>query len=182
MKIFYDTEFIEGYRDDRHFIDLISIGIVKEDGQEYFAYSKEYDYEEASDWVKENVIEPLYKKADLAAVNYIDVTNFHRYSGKSIKKIAEDIKNFLPEKDLVLYGYYSSYDHVLLSSLFGIMLDLPKNFPMYTRDLMQIIEGQELNKDQILINVPQTDEHDALEDARWNKKAYFYIKNMLAKK
>lgn len=182
MKVFYDTEFIEGYREDRHFVDLISIGIIKENGEQYFAYSKEYDYEEASDWVKENVIAPLYKKADLAAVKYIDVTNFHRFSGKSIQRIAEDIKKFLVEEDLVLYGYYSSYDHLLLSSLFGTMMDLPKNFPMYTRDIMQIIEGQELDKDQILRDVPQPDGHDAMEDAKWNKDAFFYIKDLLAKK
>jgi hypothetical protein len=182
MKVFYDTEFIEGYRDERHFIDLISIGIVKESGEEFFAYSKEYDYEEASDWVKEHVIEPLYIKADLAAVNYINVTNFHRYAGKSLKEIAKGIKKFLSEDNITLYGYYSSYDHVVLSTIFGTMLDLPDNFPMYTRDIMQIIEGQELDKDQILRDVPQVDEHDALEDAKWNKDAYFYIKDMLTKK
>ena len=33
MKYFYDTEFI----DDGHTINLISIGIVAEDGHEYYA-------------------------------------------------------------------------------------------------------------------------------------------------
>jgi hypothetical protein len=38
MKYFYDTEFI----DDGHTINLISIGIVAEDGHEYYATSSEF--------------------------------------------------------------------------------------------------------------------------------------------
>ena len=61
MKYFIDTEFIEGFHKPmsgkrRHFIDLISIGIIAEDGREYYAISKEYNYDDASNWVKENVI------------------------------------------------------------------------------------------------------------------------------
>ena len=67
MKYFIDTEFIEGFHKPlfgkkRHFIDLISIGIVAEDGREYYAISKEYNYNDASDWVKENVITPIYRE------------------------------------------------------------------------------------------------------------------------
>ena len=48
MKYFIDCEFIEGFHKPlfgkrRHFIDLISIGIVCEDGREYYAISKEFD-------------------------------------------------------------------------------------------------------------------------------------------
>lgn len=40
------------------------------------------------------------------------------------------------------YGYYSAYDHVALCWLWGKMLDLPKGFPMYTRDLKQMLDEQ----------------------------------------
>ena len=48
MKYFLDTEFIEGFHKPlfgkkRHFIDLISIGIVCEDGREYYAVSNEFN-------------------------------------------------------------------------------------------------------------------------------------------
>lgn len=39
MKYFFDTEFIE----DGRTIDLVSIGIVCEDGREYYAVSAEAD-------------------------------------------------------------------------------------------------------------------------------------------
>lgn len=55
MRYFFDTEFIE----DGKTIDLISIGIVAEDGREYYAINRDCDFSKASDWVKENVIAKL---------------------------------------------------------------------------------------------------------------------------
>ena len=40
MKYFYDTEFIE----DGSTIELISIGVVAEDGREYYAVSVSYTH------------------------------------------------------------------------------------------------------------------------------------------
>ena len=39
MRYFYDTEFIDNGR----IIDLISIGVVAEDGREFYAVSTEFD-------------------------------------------------------------------------------------------------------------------------------------------
>lgn len=66
MNYYFDCEFIEGFHKPlfgkrRHHIDLISIGIVCEDGRRYYAISKEYNFNDASDWVKENVIIQIYK-------------------------------------------------------------------------------------------------------------------------
>jgi hypothetical protein len=57
MKYFLDTEFLEGTQDKNFLgfsygktkptIDLISIGIVAEDGREYYAISKEFNLKEA---------------------------------------------------------------------------------------------------------------------------------------
>ena len=55
MKYWLDTEFI----DNGHTIDLISIGIVAEDGREYYAQSIEFDPGNANEWVKENVFPHL---------------------------------------------------------------------------------------------------------------------------
>ena len=55
MRYFYDTEFI----DDGRTIDLISIGVVAEDGREYYAVSTEFDPERAGSWVRANVLPKL---------------------------------------------------------------------------------------------------------------------------
>lgn len=156
MKYFLDTEFIEGFHKPlfgkrRHFIDLISIGIVAEDGKQFTYISNEYDYNKANDWVKENVISPLYKatvKGDNR--NRFDASNFHKEYGYSNERIAKGIALFCGcyEDQLFwrtnsspeFYGYYADYDWVLFCSLFGRMIDLPKGFPMYCRDLKQMLD------------------------------------------
>lgn len=52
MKYFLDTEFLEGtqkkwFGQTKPTIDLISIGIVSEDGREYYAISKDFNLKEA---------------------------------------------------------------------------------------------------------------------------------------
>jgi hypothetical protein len=118
MKYFLDTEFIEGFHKPlfdkkRHFIDLISIGIVAEDGREYYAVSKEFDlkyiWNNKDTWVKENVLKPLHaelcKKVGMYGKTYHwylfepftikSMKNLLRWYGKSNKQIAEEIKQFV---------------------------------------------------------------------------------------
>jgi len=59
MRIFYDTEFIENGKT----IDLISIGIVTEDGREYYAVNSGIESGDAlherisaHDWLMRNVV------------------------------------------------------------------------------------------------------------------------------
>lgn len=102
----------------------------------------------------------------------------------------EDIKHNFP---INLYGYFSAYDHVAFCWLFGKMIDLPRGFPMYTRDLKQMfdetispdeirsigydkaverLKNHELYpKDRIVL-------HHALEDAKWNKDLYHFLKTI----
>ena len=54
-RYFLDTEFIE----DGKTIDLISIGIVCEDGRELYLANRNCDFDKASQWVKDNVLVPM---------------------------------------------------------------------------------------------------------------------------
>lgn len=79
--------------------------------------------------------------------------------GKSNSMIAEEIKKFVYSTSTInnpqtianwnevnhlfpvdFYAYYCNYDWVAFCWLFGKMKDLPKGFPMYCRDLKQIID------------------------------------------
>lgn len=101
------------------------------------------------------------------------------------------------EAEHELYGYYSAYDHVALCWLFGKMINLPKGFPMYTQDLKQEIDAyiaktwkdiemstfghQGISLDRLKKNPlypKQENEHDALADARWNKKLYDFLQKL----
>jgi len=169
MKYFLDTEFIE----KPNTITLISIGIKCEDGRKLHLISNEYDASQASDWVLKNVLTPLYIETvhgDNRNINIIE--NFHYTYGKSIKQIKEEIKDFVyfVDEDPEFWGYYSDYDWVVFCWIFGKMIDLPKRFPMYCRDLKQSLD--ESGKESI----PSPEgEHNALVDAIWNEKLYNHI-------
>ncbi len=166
MKYFLDTEFIE----DGKTIDLISIGIVCEDGREYYAVNSECDLSKANDWVKENVITQLPKRAGLSSYP-------SSCAWKSKSEIKSDIIQLCTDyedPDIEFWGYYSDYDWVVFCQLFGTMIDLPKGFPMFCLDLQQEAYKRGVKLDQV---VPQSNEHHALADARWNKEAYDYLFN-----
>lgn len=215
MNYYIDTEFIEGFHKPlfgkrRHHIDLISIGIVAEDGRSYYAISNEYKYDDADSWVKEHVIIPMYQKEISGdRRNHLDASNFHKAVGKSNKKIAEEVEWFIRSchhvncrtKELVddvthksvdFYGYYADYDWVLFCSLFGRMIDLPAGFPMHCIDLKQTLDEKAGNQNEGWLSPPtddqrleyiksmvaypkQTNEHNALADAYWNRELHKFL-------
>ena len=77
MRFFYDTEFIE----DGETIELISIGIVGDDGREYYAVSTDFDPARAGEWVRNNVLNQL--------------PNPNSSEWKSLDTIRTDLEKFL---------------------------------------------------------------------------------------
>lgn len=77
MKYYLDTEFHE-YKKSPLFsgqidtIELISIGIVAEDGREYYAVCNEFDLKAAwsNEWLRENVLKPAFE--ELTWKSYIE--------------------------------------------------------------------------------------------------------------
>lgn len=166
MKYFYDTEFIE----DGKTIDLISIGIVAEDGRTYYAISKEFKPKKASQWVKDNVLSKLPSRK----ISFYDSPRVKEEwrAWKSREQIKKDIIDFIGEDKPEFWAYYADYDHVALCQLFGKMIDLPKKYPMYTNDLKQLCMSKGNPK------LPKIDnEHNALDDAKWVKEMYKFLTN-----
>lgn len=158
MRFWFDTEFIE----DGTTIDLISIGIVSEDGREFYAINSECDYGKASDWVRENVLVQL--KA-------------HTETYLTRAEIRDAVLAFVGTDKPEIWAYYADYDWVVLCQLFGTMMDLPKGWPMYCRDVKQLCD--ELGN----VKLPEQGkgEHHALADARWTKQAWEFLSVMAAK-
>lgn len=158
MKYFIDTEFIEGtqkgiFKDSKPTIDLISIGIVSEDGREYYAISKDFNIKEAWNrydevanrlfpigpeynrvyWLRENVCKPIF--LELATKNnheFVGTTFTYKLFKKLIKKygktnkeIAEEIIEFCSIKVA-----YSDFGHPDTSNV------------LYYKDRNRVIDGQ----------------------------------------
>jgi hypothetical protein len=171
MKYFLDTEFIE----NPNTITLISIGIVCEDGRSLYRICNEYRYKDASDWVKENVIIPMYVQTVHGDNrNMYSAESFHQYYGKSIRGIKDDIIEFVKgDEEIEFYGYFADYDWVVFCWIFGRMIDLPKGFPFYCRDLKQMMDERGFTKEWKQQNCPDPKgEHNALVDAKWNYELF----------
>lgn len=210
MKYFIDTEF----KEKPNTIDLISIGIVCENGKKYYALNKDFNLKEIwkDEWLRNNVLLPIYIEhvhGDMR--NHISfsqstIKGILKGFGKTTKQISEEIKEFIYSTNdnihpdtvsnfdeiiklhpIEFYGYYSDYDWVVFCWIFGRMLDLPKGFPMYCKDLKQTYDeilseyrkltpSIDLKKD---VRYPkQTDEHNALSDAIWNYELYKFLSNL----
>lgn len=148
MRYFYDTEFLE----DGRTIELVSIGIVAEDGREYYAVSTDFDSSKANAWVRANVLDKLPNPSSSV--------------WKSNNTIKQDVFRFLTStnSEPELWAWVGAYDHVLLAQLWGDMAGLPREIPRYTRELKQYWE---MAGRPSLPNLPKGN-HDALIDARHN--------------
>ena len=173
--VYMDTEFLE----DGNTIDLISIGLVFDD-TEYYAVSNSFNFDKvwADDWVRTNVLLPI-------AGEYLDLSNSDKEAirrcinriGKPNEEIKEDILRLLSHIPVDFYTYYGAYDWVVFCRLFGKMIDLPKNFPMFSIDLKQIMVYEHLTKEWKRLNCPDpVGEHNALIDAKWNRRLHDKIK------
>ena len=177
MRLWYDCEFVE----DGKTIDLISIGMVTEDGREYYAQNAQCKFKRASPWVRENVLAHLvgFDLKRLRPLNGYYDSPRNREVWRTRAQIREDLWTFgafvSDRNKLELWGYYSAYDHVALCQLFGTMMDLRAPWPMYTRDIKQWCD--ELGNPQL----PEQGkgEHNALADARWNKTAWEFLQQSI---
>ncbi len=196
MRYWLDCEFI----DDGHTIDLVSIGIVAEDGRELYLQSTEFDINKASQWVRENVIMhldicphitqpagPLYSLGTLYGAQaqhkngqclFTDETKgmIEGYTDcpwRTREQIKCEVLMFLDAERYgypELIGWCCAYDFVVLCQLFGTMMDVPRFVPHYMHDLQQVLDERGIADDE----VPQSEgqAHNALIDARQMKSIW----------
>lgn len=187
-KYFIDTEFIE----DGKTIDLISIGIASEDGRTLYAQNAECNFNQASDWVWRNVF-PHLAHFDMRGQRSCRVRTETYDSGlrrRAFTACSDNQDNPCPWasrneiRDKVLefcsvekygkpefWGYFADYDWVAFCQLFGAMIQLPKGFPMYCRDVKQWAD----QLGDIRIPKPDVEMHHALIDAEWVKEAHAFL-------
>ncbi|MER8083809.1 3'-5' exoribonuclease [Streptomyces sp. NPDC094048] len=165
MRIFYDTEFL----DDGRTIDLISIGLIAEDGRELYAVSSQFNVGavQRHGWLMANVWPslPIVKNPrGRRGTDRLDLTDPDVRPRHQIARLVQQFIQATPDPQL--WAYYSAYDHVALAQLFGPMSDLPAGIPMQTCDLVQ--EAQRLGLTPADLPQQADGHHNALADARHN--------------
>lgn len=152
MRFWFDTEFYE----DGCTIELISIGVVSEDGRTYYAETPGAEILAGqSDWLVKHVLPHL--------------TGEQRYR----ECITLELIAFMGDKPEI-WAYYADYDWVALCQLHGRMIDLPKGWPMYCRDVKQLCDSLGNPK----LPKQTSTEHNALADAKWTREAWLFLNGL----
>lgn len=143
-------------------VQLISIGIATESGNDFYAVNKDFRECDANDWVRANVLPHLFPVELRWSLNVL--------REKILAFIEKESAGEKPE----FWGYYSDYDWVVFCQIFGTMMDLPKGWPMYCRDLKQWCDDLGYAR----LPATSTIEHNALNDARWNREAWRFLNDL----
>lgn len=200
MRFFIDCEFNEGELRQIPFfptIELISIGVVSENGDEFYREAN-FNPENSNQWVRENVwpflaaepvqIDPHRLHSPLSFPDDDDPKSRLKWAlphgSPSPEEIGEEMIAFIegcldhaPEAGAsdrpVFWGYYADYDWVRLCWCFGKMVDLPSRWPMYCRDLKQVLDS--IGNPEIPAHVRQMANHNALADAHFTKALWEWL-------
>ncbi|WP_306317194.1 MULTISPECIES: 3'-5' exoribonuclease domain-containing protein [unclassified Streptomyces] len=165
----YDLEFLE----DGRTIELISIGMVRDDGAEYYAVNRDMPVRKIRKhkWLMDNVV-PHLPKGQGDRRNHVPQRWLFDYADPVVKRhdrIADDVMDFIrgAGSDVELWANYGAYDHVALAQLWGRMIDLPEGVPMFTNDIQQELRRLGFASDQLPAQEGAV--HNALADARHNQ-------------
>lgn len=182
MKIFFDTEFTGLHKDTT----LVSIGMVTEDGSQFYAELTDFNPQQCDDWINENVIKHL-------CINQIKnapyINNFHVGTKEDISK---SLSIWLKQFSLVEFvSDVSHYDFVLLIDLFGTAFDLPDNVCASCYDINQDIarkynisqkEAFDKSREDLLYHAwkdkVKGNKHNSLYDAKVIRELYQILNNV----
>lgn len=151
-RFWFDTEFLESGHGPIH---LLSIGMIADDGREYYAIDASCPVADANDWVKAHVLP------------FIDMEK-----SRPRDQIREELEAFVGSGTPEFWAYCGDYDWVVLCQLFGSMEKLPKGWPHYCMDVRQWADMNPAAK--LPAPFPEV-HHHALWDARWCRIAWDYL-------
>ena len=152
-KIFFETEFT-GLRQDT---SLISIAMVTEDGQEFYAATYDFNGEQVDLWLQTNVLANL----DTEMIG--------------IDELAHQVGAWLAQFERVeMWSDCLAYDWVLFCDLFGGALQLPESIYYIPFDIATLMKtcgvDPDVSREEFAGMTGK--KHNALHDARVIKACY----------
>lgn len=155
-KVFFDMEFTGLHQNTT----LISIGLVSEYGQGFYAELNDYDNLQVDDWIKENVI------INLTGENVMDSN-----------QLTKELWIWLSQFDKVeIWSDTLAYDWVLFCQIFGHAFNIPKNIYYIPFDLATLFKVKgvdpDINREEFAGITDNNHKHNALWDAKIIKMCY----------
>lgn len=182
MKVFFDTEFSGLYKNT----NLISIGLISEDGKQFYAEIEDEKLKNLDKWIEENVLIHTVNYGDALVLDIVNDENDFYIGDK--QSIAQELKEWFAQFDEVqLISDVCHYDMVLLIDLFGTAFDLPENVCAACHDINQDIamyehiteqEAFDRNREDFLLNHKievMGAKHNAMYDAKVIREIYRII-------
>ena len=187
MKVlFLDTEFT-GLQQNT---SLISIGIVAESGEEFYAELNDYDRSQLSPWLKENVIKKLFLKESNEQIlenlnqfhikgNCLEIANALINWFNQFEQIRDEKGRIIP--NLQIWGDVPHWDWVLFCQLFGGAFGIPPNIHYMCMDLATYIQAKGLDIEMSrfeYVGFAVDNQHNALADAKAELACYLKLKTL----
>lgn len=170
MKCFFDTEFTSLVPHTT----LISIGIVADNGKEFYAETTDYDNLLVDSWIEEHVISNLL-------LNDFDVFNEQIGALRMVKdttfKVGMHLVEWLKQFDKVeMWSDVMHYDMYLFQAIFGGAFGVPKHVDYIGYDIATVMKMFGLDPDfsrEAFIDRPiEGIKHNSLYDARVIQACY----------
>ena len=173
MRIFFDTEFTGLHKNTT----LISIGIVAEDGNTFYAELTDYDNNQIDKWLQDNVIDNLI-------MNRSEVSNYSSWNTKikgDSKVIRETLAMWLYQySDIEVWSDCLAYDWVLFCDIFGHAFNVPKQVYYIPFDICTLMKVKSVNPDidRVEFSGLKLKKHNSLDDAMMIKVCYDKLMGM----
>jgi len=173
MRIFFDTKFTGLHKNTT----LISIGIVAEDGNTFYAELTDYDNNQIDNGIQYNVIDNLI----------IDKSEANNYGSWNTR--IKDNRNIVREalgvwlcryKDIEVWSDYLAYDWVLFCDIFGHAFKVPKQVYYIPFDICTLMKVKSVDPkvDRVEFSGLGLKKHNSLDDAMMIKACYDKLMGM----
>lgn len=182
MKIFFDTEFTGLHQ----LTTLISIGIIADTGETFYAEFIDYELSQVDDWIKENVIvNLLLGSPDTSYPIGIPKPADETVKGYTRNVIVNDLKDWLykiadkyleHDGKMEVWSDCLAYDWVLFCEPFGGALHIPECLYYIPFDLATLLKAKgidpDVNREEFAGMTEGGPKHNALWDAKVIKACY----------
>lgn len=186
MNLYFDTEFTGLHKQTT----LISIGIVSEDGEKFYAENENYKESQCDDWIKENVLKHTILGGNEKLADRLGKDEHTTVVLGSKADIRYELKEWLKQFNSVQFiSDVCHYDMVLLIDIFGSAFNLTGNVSAVCHDINQDIakhyrisdrEAFDKSREDIVSELCGSfiagDKHNALYDAEVIKAIYEEVK------
>lgn len=163
--------------------DLVSIGLISDNGKEFYGEISGIDKHKQDRWIIENVLNNTVEYGDAQVLDIVNDENDYYVGDKEY--IASQLREWLMQfSDVELVSDVCHYDMVLFIDLFGSAFDIPENVCPSCHDINQDIatiynmgEQEAFNYSRELIlesnNInTEGQKHNSMYDARVIKSLY----------